>query len=85
LEASDGKPEALRQDVEAVADLHDAAGFFSLGEKRDKRGGVFGLHAELAGERLFVERLVVGIGEEGNEGFTPVEEGRRWLRFVDLR
>jgi hypothetical protein len=79
LKASDAKPETLRQDVEAVADLHDAPGFFLLGEERGEGGGVFGRNAELAGKRLFIQRLVVGAGQEGNEGLAPMERSRRFV------
>jgi hypothetical protein len=82
LQAPDTKPETLGQDIEAVADLHDAPGFFFLGEELGKGGGVFGRDAEFAGERPFIQRLVGGVGQEGNEALAPME-GRRWLRFVD--
>ena len=58
LQAPDAKPETLRQHVKAVPDLHDAPGFFLLGEESGEDGGVFGRDVELASERLVVERLV---------------------------
>jgi len=77
LQASDTKPETPGQDIEAVPDLHDPPGFFLLGEERGKGGGVFGRNAELAGQRLFIQRLVVGVGQERNQSLAPVERSRR--------
>ena len=82
LQAPDAKPETPGQHVKAVADLHDAPGFFFLGEECGKGTSVFRRNAEPAGERLFVHRLVVGISQQRNKAFAPME-GRRRFRFVN--
>jgi hypothetical protein len=78
LQTPDAKPETLGQNVESLPDLHDSPGFFLLGEISGKCGGIFRRNAKLAGERLFIQRLVVAVGQEGDKGFAPMEGSRRF-------
>jgi hypothetical protein len=84
LQAAHAKAKALGQNVEAVADLHDAARSCFIGEEFRESFGLLVRDMELPGQRFFIQRLVSGIGQQGNERLTPMEWGGRLVFFPRL-
>jgi hypothetical protein len=69
-----------------LPDLHDEPGFFLVVEKRGEGSRVVGRNAESPRERLFIQRLVIRLGQERTQRLAPVERASRGLCFTrDVR